>query len=341
MSTAAVATPINRYADNTSSKPVDRVRRLGFSAGMPQMIMMPGGSNQQGEFIPQGKLIVFKPHVEPAYDGDFEFAPVENSPKHYADNLAAKFHNGENDWGYRTLDFLTSLPYDKQTGFDDADRYFAVVYPAIQCEMGLEVVKPGMNYDDPMPCPTCRKAWLESAELETAINTANGLNRDILTQLKDTIKNANEACLAFMRFKLQESETEIQKAAAGQPALKVALSDVDYHLMAALHKKPSHIEQAEIMSAQTRDMGKAIAAGIVEAQGGIPAEELERYERFKRFEAMESEVAPATVPVSLEAVTSVVGETETGICAATKKDDTPCPKKAVNGTAFCQFHQNV
>ncbi len=250
----------NKFADNTTVRPVNRTRVLGYAPGWTHFMELdPLGSMQQSRQIPQGQLIVFKPHVEPAFDGDFNPSPVENPAQYYADNLTSNFHHGENDWGYRSLPFLTNLPYDKDTGWDEADEYFSVVHPTLTCEMGLELPTES-NLGIPVPCPTCRLKWLKSTECEAAIQSSPK-DYHILTELKDMLTASQEAALRFARKKLDETNGDMQKARAGAPG-KSAYQDCDYHYMAMLHKKPDHIEQADLMNQSAIRQGEAIAAGL-------------------------------------------------------------------------------
>lgn len=286
----------NRFADNTTVLPVNRTRVLGYAPGWTHFMELdPLGSNQQSRQIPQGQLIVFKPHVNPGYDGDFNYLPVENTAQYYADNLTNNFHHGENDWGYRTLNFLTDLPYDKETGWDEADEYFEVLHPQLTCEMGLEIPTES-NLNVPVPCPTCRLKWLKSTECEAAIQSSPK-DYHTLTTFKDTLIASQEAALRFARKKLDETKGDMQKARAGAPG-KAAYQDCDYHYMNMLHKKPDHIEQADLMNRQAQIQGEAIAAGVRGANndptsGMSNAEKAEFYTWKAEKEAKAVEPTPA------------------------------------------------
>lgn len=268
---------------------------LGYAPGWKHFMELdPLGSNQQGRQIPQGQLIVFTPHVSYHVDGDFQPIEVENPAKYYADNLDFNFHIGENDWGYRTLGFLTNLPYDKTTGQDEAQKYFDVVHPTLACEMGLETPT-GDNYDVPVPCPTCRLKWLESTECEAAIQ-GSSLDYHLLTELKDTLIQSQKAALTFARKKLDETNGDIQSSRAGSPG-KRAYQDCDRHYMAMLHEKAPEVKQAELMNDQARIQGEAIAKGVAAAVGNIqPAAPVlsdadrQEYEDFLAFKKMKAEM---------------------------------------------------
>lgn len=344
MSTAA------RYADNTKFKIIDRTRMFGFSGGMPHMIMSPLASNQPREEIGQGQLILFKPHVEQAVDGDFQPAPLENPPKSYAAALTYNFGtDAENDWGYRTLPFLTELDYDKETGRDEADLYFDAVHPKFSqidktCEMGLEVVVFNDNDDVPRPCPTCRLQYLASQECMDRMANS-GLRQDILSQLHQTITVSYTQARAFAQKKLDESKSEIDKGRNGQPSMKLAFTDVDNFYMKMLHRKEAHIEQAELIANQSLNQGRAIAEGLkgAGALDNDPTSGMSNAEKAE-FYAWKAEKEAAAVksqePVALVSSNEPANVVDTAtICQALKKDGEPCPKTKVGDTDFCQFHQ--
>jgi hypothetical protein len=257
-----------RYADNTSVKPVNRVRVFGYAPGI--FMKMPcAGSNQPEEVIDQGALILFKPHVfrqENIYSPK-DSTTLEISGQEFADTVSGRFQYGPNgDLGYRTLGMLTELPYDKETGYDEADAYFDTVHPplyetGLTCEMGLEVEK---NHN----CPTCRVKWLESKECEDRI-LASGLDYAIADALRKTLIDSNKAGLAFVRSKLNATDSDIAQAKAGKPG-KGGYDEIDFHYAKMLHKKDAVTEQAELVTKQAKVQADALAqslAGIFADKG--------------------------------------------------------------------------
>lgn len=312
-------TATRNYSDNTKIQPHDRRRMFGFSGGMPHMIISPLASNQPTEEIGQGQLILFKPHVSPNVDGDFKPAPIERAPKTFANVLTYNFGtDSENDWGYRTLSFLTELEYDKDTGVDEADLYFDAVHPKFSqiektCEMGLEVLVFNDNDDVPRPCPTCRLQYLASDECKVRM-AESGLRQDILTQLHEALVVSYTQSRAFAQKKLDESKSEIDKGRNGQPSMKLAFTDVDNFYMKMLHRKEAHIEQAELIANQSLNQGRAIAEGLKGAstdsdptQGMSNAEKAEFYtwkaEKEAKAQVVETPVQPIiTEPENTEYV---------------------------------------
>lgn len=346
-------TATNRFADNTAVRVIDRRRMYGFSGGMPFMIISPQASNQSQEEIGQGQLIPFKPHVMAAFDGDFTFSPVENAPKDYAKALEINFGTeAENDWGYRTLPFLTELEYDKTTGFDEADAYFDAVHPKFSqigksCEMGLEVLVFNDNDDVPRPCPTCRLEYLASGECKQRMQDS-GLRMDILTQLHTAIVLCYTQARSFAQKKFEESKSEIEKGRNAQPSMKLAFTDADTYFQKMLHRKEAHIEQAELVASQSLNQGRAIAEGLQgvnnDPTSGMSAAEKAEFWQWKAEKEAKDESAWAAVPITLtvpEGNEGTEGPMAISLtCGATNKSDgNPCSKKAVNGTGFCQFHQ--
>lgn len=270
-------TSARRFQDNTTIKPVDRRRVYGFAPGH-RMSMSPRSSNLQEQTIPQGQLILFKPRVDGylkdrmvkvpgpngspvlGYDGSEEYSGL-----HFAQAVASKFQTGKDDFGFRILECLTDLEYDRNTGWDAADGYFAVLYPQIECEMGLEKSNPRgaandvINNDQPLPCPTCRLKWLRSSAADEAIANS-GLDADRLYALKRTLIDSFEAGLRYARWSLDKVTQQIE----AKNSAKV-YQDSDFHLMKMLHEKPKHVQQAEIQAEAARVQGEAIGKSVAEA----------------------------------------------------------------------------
>lgn len=267
----------NRFQTNTAEKPVDRRRMHGFAPGL-RMSMSPRASNIPGWSVPQGQLIIFNPRVDgylkdrmvtavnkrgekvKAFDASHEF-----SGRHFAEAVAAKFQL-QKDFGFRVLECLYDLDYDPQTGWDEADEYFATLYPKIDCEMGLEKPNPIgasgdlINNGEPLPCPTCRLKWLEEKADEAIANSP--LNKTKLFELKAALTSSFTAGHRFAQAALAKSVGEIESEGANR---KKALDDADRQFMKMLHEKPSHVKQAEIQSEAARVQGEAMAAAMAPA----------------------------------------------------------------------------
>lgn len=280
-----------RFADNTANKVIDRRRVYGYAPGL-RMTMNPRGSNVPGWSIPQGQLILFKPRVDGymkekmksvigkngerllSYDAEEEYSAM-----HFANAVAAKFQGGTMDFGFRILECLTDLPYDKQTGEDEADDYFALLHPKLTCEMGLEEVTYGpagdlLNGGLPLPCPTCRLKWLESTDCQEAIFNSR-LDHNILEDLRKVLISSNKAGIIYATQKLAKSAGEVEATSGGNR--KQAYDDADRHFMKLLHKKEKHVEQAEIQANAARIQGEAIGASVAQAiQAQADQAELER-----------------------------------------------------------------
>lgn len=281
----------SRFADNTASKVIDRRRVYGYAPGL-RMSMNPRGSNIPGWQIPQGQLILFKPRVDGymkdrmksvigkngerllSYDAEEEYSAM-----YFANAVAAKFQGGTLDFGFRILECLTDLAYDKVTGEDEADAYFDLLHPALACEMGLEEVTYGpagdlLNNGLPLPCPTCRLKWLESVECTEAIFNSR-LDHTILEDLRKTLISSNKAGIVYATQKLAKSAGEVESTSGG--ARKQAYDDADRHFMKVIHKKEKHVEQAEIQANAAKIQGEAIGASVAAAiQAQADKAELER-----------------------------------------------------------------
>lgn len=292
-----------RYANNTSTVPIDRRRWLGFAPGFAYMKMTPLGSNQQGEHIPQGTLIIFNPHVDKAADGDFKPLKLEYSGKSYSDAVAMCFQTGESDWGYRELEMLVPLDYNEVTGEDDADLYFNLVHPAFSligkvCPLGLEAPTEA-NYGVPMPCPTCRLEWLDSPELNTLIG-GSMLDHELLDQVRERLITSYKKALDFAHFKLTATRGDIAKARAGK-AGKPGYDDADDGFAKMVHEKAEHITQAELVSQQAEIQGAAQGRAFANAMQGVStdptagmdnATKAKFYQWLAEQEAQEAEATP-------------------------------------------------
>lgn len=265
-----------RFQNNTSIAPVDRRRVLGFAPGVPYMTFAANGSNQQSEWIEQGRLLVFNPRVDKGYDGDWKKVPVETSGATFRAAVKRQFQD-QVDWGYRNLEMLDGLPYNEKTGEDDADLYFNTVHPTLAevgifCEMGLDT---GMA-ETGDPCSFCRAKWLESAEVRERMRiavTADALSitnppldYNLLEKLRVRLLEAYQTANAFNEAKLEESKGDIENKRNGGTGLS-SLTDADRYRMKLLHRKAEHIEQAEIVTRQAREQGKAIAEGLRQTIG--------------------------------------------------------------------------
>lgn len=248
---------MSRFDDNTTSRPVDRVRRYGYAPGFQYMSISTGGSNIPGNYLPQGELLLFLPRVESFKNENFKKEQLELSAQYFANNVSAAFQTGEKDFGYRTLDVLTGLEYDPKTDYDEADKYWAVIQPRLtkDCEMGLETTKN-------TPCPTCRLKWLESEECSAAITMAvdSGLNREVFNSLRMTLIDSNRVALTAATSTYDKVKGEVES-----PHGKGAFDDADYQIMKLIHKKAQYIEQAELVQKNAEIQGAAIAKGIAGA----------------------------------------------------------------------------
>lgn len=265
-----------RFATNTVEKPIDRRRVLGFGPGL-RMNMNPRGSNLAGYSIPQGQLIIFNPRGDgyfkermksvanakgekiAAYDGHMEISGYD-----FARGVAAKFQGGVSDFGFRILECLNDLDYDVNTGYDEADAYFNLLHPRLTCEMELEQVTYGpagdlLNQGEPLPCPTCRIEWLESAAAQEAI-FGSSLDHIRLESLRQTLLTSYRAGRLHAQARFNKAKGEVDS-----PTGKIAFDDADYSFMKMLHKKPAHIEQAEIQSNSARIQGEAIGKSVADA----------------------------------------------------------------------------
>jgi hypothetical protein len=274
----------NRFADNTTSNPVDRRRVYGFAPGFKYMRARPLATNLQTEDIPQGELILFKPRVDSYFNNDFRQSTMEQSPRHFADTVAAKFrHGGSGDFGFRILDCLTPLEYDRVTGVDEADKYFATVHPDHigACEMGLET-NVGRRFDKNSPsdpCPTCRLAYLESDKCTKAIDGSD-LDKGTLSELRQLLIESYRAGILHARHKYDQSAGEVAARAAGAQSGKSSLDDADRHFMKMIHKKEVYIEQAELVAKQAEVQGAAMASSLKEVLKEMKEEgEIDRLKR--------------------------------------------------------------
>lgn len=302
----------NRFASNVQTVPQDRRRVLGFAPGL-RMSMNPRGSNLQGQMIPQGQLIVFNPRIDGflkdrmktvknkfgesvlAFDGEMEL-----SGRHFAQAVDAKFHGGTKDFGFRILESLNDLDYNAATGFDEADIYFEVLHPRLTCEMGLEEVTTGpagdiLNYGVPLPCPTCRLKWLNEQGWDAIQSAPEYLDKARLERLRQELLAAYSAGLNFARTSFDRSKGEVESTDANT---KRSFDDADYHFMKMMHRKPSHIEQAEIQSEAARIQGEAIGKSVADAiRAQAEKDELERLRReVEELRAAKGVTAPETAP---------------------------------------------
>lgn len=273
--TTATAT---RFADNTTTNPVNRVREYGFAPGlkyMPVRGLVAGVSE-----LPQGILILFKPRVEKYLNGEYRPTTQEFSAKEQAKWIYAKYVGGTaGDTGFRTLDMLTQLPYDKATGEDQADNYFGVVHPNVipggNCPMGLETnvgdvwQRPNKNAAS-NPCPTCRLEWLNSEACASRITAAveNGFDRGILEALRLKLRESYQAGWEFAKNKFEQSKGELAASAAGSPGKK-NFDESDYHYMAMIHKKDPIVEQAELVTKQAEVQGRIQAESMAKAVASL------------------------------------------------------------------------
>lgn len=274
-----------RFQDNTTTVPVNRVRCYGFAPGLKYMSTAARAAGMA--VVEQGCLVLFRPRIESYqtnYAGDTKhYATNEFSARDQALTVVRKYGKSAvgGDAGFRILDMLTALPYDKETGYDAADAYFATVHPnniaghVGSCEMGLETNVGGYDRWDASkasdPCPTCRLKWLESDDCAKAIAAASGavsgqpgiarLDAGILNALRATLIESYKAGLAFAKQRMADIDGEIAKTKAGNPG-KAGYDESDFHYMAMLHKKPEYVEQAELVNQQAATQGKAMAEAL-------------------------------------------------------------------------------
>lgn len=288
MNTATVSRPTTtKFVDNTTTNPIDRTRVYGFAPGlkyMPVRGLVAGRSH-----IGQGQLVAFLPRVEGFLDAMYRPQTQEFSARAQARQVQAKYTGGAaGDTGFRILDMLTDLPYDKHTGEDEAELYFSVVHPNRigRCEMGLETnvggdwelsggpnstaVPTPLSRDNPNhpsdPCATCRLQWLKSNELTAQIE-ASGLDIGVLNDLRKKLTDSYSAFIAFARKKVDESKGEIASSAAGNVGKK-AYDETDYYYMSVLHEKAPHVQQAELVNEQAKAQGAEMAKVLAEAIRG-------------------------------------------------------------------------
>lgn len=253
--------------------------------------MVPRNSNLQTKQIPQGQQILFLPRLDGYQKEKMKSVPNPNkkgetlaqydafnevSAHEFANQVAGKFQDGKYDFGFRVLECLIDLPYDKTTGYDEADLYFALLNPEIDCVMGLEKVLVGQGGDElnlgkPWPCPTCRKEWLESTECQEVIFNSR-LEHNKLEELRKTLLSSVNAGLRTARVFLDKTSGEIESKNG-----KKAYDDADRFFMMLLHEKPKHVQQAEIQAESARIQGEAIATTLKDTfTAQSEREELER-----------------------------------------------------------------
>lgn len=287
MNTATASAVSTRFMDNTTTNPIDRIRVYGFAPGLKYMPVRGLVANRAQ--IGQGQLVLFLPRAENYLDSDLHRQSQEFSPRSQARAVQAKYTNGEaGDCGFRILDMLTELPYDKTTGEDLAERYFATVHPNRigPCEMGLETNVGGdwelsggshstairtplarLNPNEPSnPCATCRVAWLQSDECTNAM-IESGLDYGVLDALRQRLLDSYSAFITFAKRKLESAKADVARASSGAPG-KAGLDESDWHYMNVTHEKAIHIQQAELVTAQAEAQGRAMAGAIADAMRG-------------------------------------------------------------------------
>lgn len=264
----------------------------------------PLATNLSTEDIPQGELILFKPRVDAYMNNDFRQSTMEFSPRSFANTVAAKFaHGASGDFGFRILESLTPLEYDKATGYDEADRYFAVVHPDFigSCEMGLET-NVGRHFDKNAasdPCPTCRLKYLESDACLKAI-AGSDLDKDVLESLRTTLIESYKTGIAHARQKYEQSAGEVAARAAGAQSGKASLDDADRHFMKMIHKKEVYVEQAELVAKQAEVQGAVMANSLKEVLKEMK-EENEIDKLKKELEEAKAALAAKDKPVKKDA----------------------------------------
>lgn len=263
----------------------------------------PLATNLQSENIPQGELILFKPRVDTHLNNDFRQSKAEQSSRQFADAVASKFtHGGSGDFGFRVLECLTPLEYDKVAGTDEADAYFATVHPDFigACDMGLET-NVGRRFDknaDSDPCPTCRLKYLESEACIKKIADSD-LDQSVLNALRDTLIESYKVGLVHARNKYEQSAGEVASRAAGAQSGKSSLDDADRHFMKMIHKKETYVEQAELVAKQAEVQGTVMANSLKEVLKEMKEEgEIERLKR--ELEEAKNLLAAKDKPVKKE-----------------------------------------
>jgi len=160
-----------------------------------------------------------------------------------------------------------------------------------------------------MPCPTCRIAWLKSDECMAMIQSAD-LDQDILESLRTTLLDSYQKGREFHAAKLRLTDQDIVKSRAGKEG-KGAYDDADLYYARTLHKKPEHVEQAEIQIRHAEAQGRAIGEAMKGSGGndptaGMTVEQKAAYwaeqAEFEKWKAEKAGDIP--VPASIKIATS-------------------------------------
>ena len=290
----------------------DRTRVFGYSGGSPGLLMDAKKSNLDCNPIDGGRLLMFPPGKD-GYQGGldtkgkFRQLYVDLMPTDYANLVDRKFHL-QDDMGFRMLPMLTALPYKAWTDVvdgkkvaryeDEADKYFAVVHPALSdCPYGLNQK---MAHHNPevgtgthifTHCPTCRLADLKSEACNQRIYDASAeLDSEILLKLREALIEANEATITHITAKSTMVMADVARTIAGGNGFRTGLNTIDRIHLKMLHKEEN--QQANTQLEQMKTLATEIASAMKGAQAPvqpsgvtITAEELAEYEAYKARKA--------------------------------------------------------
>lgn len=340
-----------KTAQNTVVR--DSRRVIGYSGGVPHLTMAPKASGLDCNPITGGKILLFVPGQHNyrgmfnTMQGKYPMQSLQIMPSEYAKAVEMKFQITE-DFGYRTLNPLTSLSYSI-TGteyYDEAEEYFNLLHPQIECEFGLEQNVRMMNdSSDYIACPTCRLKELRSQECVARIESSP-YDKSILYQTRDIMIDACETALRVTSQKVTELEDDMKRRLSGQNG-RATRNEVDYIHLKMLHRNPPVEDTASGMHQMTQAITQAFQHGATQTAQS-EQEDVEKLKLKLRIAELEAEKANRTAPVSapVEAVveTPVIQQPPVSdlpiiqLCTAIKKNGESCTMKAVNNTMFCQFH---
>jgi len=290
----------------------DRTRVFGYTGGAPGLTMDAKKSNLDCNPIEGGRLLMFPPGKDGYLGGldakgKFKQVYVDLMPTDYANLVDRKFHLTD-DMGFRVLSMLTKLPYkvwvDEVDGQkiprydDEADKYFAVVHPALTaCPYGLNQK---MAHHNPevgtgalifTHCPTCRLADLKSEMCSKRIYDASStLDSEILLKLRETLIEANEATITHVTSKSTMVLADVARTIAGGVGFRTGLNTVDRIHLKMLHKEENQqantqLEMMKTLATEIATSMKGIAQPVAAEGVTITAEEAAEYEAYKMRKA--------------------------------------------------------
>lgn len=301
---------------STQSVVQDRTRRLGYSGGVPNLVMDSKKSGLDCNPILGGQLLLFLPGKDGylgGWDdmrGGYKRLYVDIMPGAYQFVVNKRFHTNE-DFGYRNLDMLTNLKTEfvGDEYFDEAFDYFNIVHKkGIKCPYHLnqpvQLSDPEVGESTPVyqHCPTCQLADLESeACSERIYKVSDKFNSAILMQLRDELIVANKAALRHVESKRQMILSDIARKMTGTQPGRNTLNTID-----RIHLKMMHKEENQQTNTAT-DMIKTLAQEMAVAMAGtkvetptLSAEELAEYEAYKKRKEQMAKAREAKTKVNDE-----------------------------------------